>query len=174
MNDMELLRRPVKGSDVVRRRPSTPEAREAIGALVATIATVNDALDQIESSADVYPALHGELVGAVSQALECVPDIEAMGIRFGRVDGKERLVVNPEALAEGLRKDPHALDALLSGDHRLSETLSAALASEPDLPAEPAPAVETVHPAHVIAQMRTMQLLDSAPSRARRRLDWLV
>ncbi len=173
MNDMELFRQPVTVSDVVRRT-STPEARGAIGALVATIATVNDALDQVESSADVHPELHGELVAAVSDALARVPGIEAMGVRFARADGKERLVVNPEALAAALWKDPHALDALLSGDHRLSETLGAALVPDADVPAEPRPTPEMVHPGHVLAQMRAVQFLDSAPSTSRHRLELLV
>jgi hypothetical protein len=173
MNDKEHSQDPVSVSDVVRRT-STPEARGAIGALVATIATVNDALDQLGDSSDAHPELRGELVAAVSQALARVPGIEAMGLRFADVEGKERLVVNPEALAAALWKDPQALDALLTGDHRLSETLSAALVTDPDPPAEPPPPAEMVHPGHVLAQMRAVQFLDSAPSTSRYRLELLV
>ena len=175
MSDMDLLLQPARVKRVVRRR-STSEARGAIGAVVVTVATINDALEQLEGAAGEHSALHAELVEAVTVALARVPNVEAKGLTLGRVDGKERLVVDTETLAATLWKDPHALDALLSGDDGLSD-LSATLNAGTDAavaaatePPEPQP----MESARILAQMRTLQVLDSLPSTSRHRLELLV
>ena len=180
MSDRELLRRPVTVSDVLRRA-SGVEARGAVGALVATIATVNDVLEHLESSTEMHMTRHGQVLAAVSAALADAPNAGMNGLALGRVDGKERLLVNPEALAAALAKDPAAVNALVKGDHRLTEVLTAALAttdedvSSGEVPGAPAerPA-DTIESARLLTQIRTLQRLDELPSTARHRLELLV
>jgi hypothetical protein len=176
MSDTEVLQRPLSISEVMRRAVTSAEVRGAIGATMVTIATVNDALDQLESSPDEHAGLRDELLAALTLALKSVPDIEAKGIALSGLPGKERVAVDTEALSAALWNDPRAL-------HGLSEGLGAALAGDvgdgaPDDGATVAEAAEApplgpdgVQCARVMAQM---QVIDALPSTSRHRLELLV
>jgi hypothetical protein len=178
MNDMALLRRPVTAG------VSAFEARGAVGELVAAIATVNDVLDQLESSTDAHATLHGRVLAAVSATLAGVPNAEGKGLTLAHVHGKARLMVNTDALADALSKDPHALDVLASGEYGLTAAVSEALAintdvalsaiEPPSATADPRPGTDAIQSARLLTQMRTLQLLDTLPSTSRHRLELLV
>jgi hypothetical protein len=176
MSDTETLQRPLSISEVMRRAVTSSEVRGTIGSTIVMIATVNDALDQLESSADEHAGVRDELVAALTLALASVPDIEAKGIALAGLRGKERLTLDTEALSAALWNDPQALKGL-------SEGLSAALAGDIDgdarddgaiaaSAAQPPPqGPEGFHCARVMAQM---QVIDALPSTSRHRLELLV
>jgi hypothetical protein len=171
MRDTKTFSEPRSISDAIRRVEASSQARGAIGTAIVTIATVNDALEQLESGAEEHGAVRGELLAALNLALARVPDIEAKGISLQGREGQERVIVDTEALAATLWKDPRAL-------HGLSEGLSAALAGDlDDNVTAPAPAeepsldAEALQCARVMAQMR---VLESMPSTSRHRLELLV
>jgi hypothetical protein len=174
MSDTDVLQRPLSISEVMRRAVTSSEVRGVIGATMVTIATVNDALEQLESSPDAHGRVRDELLTALRFALRNVPDIEAKGIVLGGLRGKERVTVDTEALSAALWTDPQAL-------HGLSEGLSVALAGDIDggtidvpvaAATEPPPlGPEALQCVRVMAQMR---MLDALPSTSRHRLELLV
>lgn len=177
MNDTE---QPVTVSQILRQGPGLG-VRGTVGALVATIATVNDVLEHLDNATEMHLTQRGHVLAAVSAALADMPNAGMNGLTLGCVDGKERLVVNPEAMAAALSKDPTALDALVKGDHRLTEVLSAALTTHTDAdvsavepPSPPPEAAGTIQVARLLTQLGTLRLLDQLPSTSRHRLELLV
>jgi hypothetical protein len=156
--------------------------------LVAAVAQVNDALDMLARSGAVSPDARASLMNAVRGAVSAVPPASASGLTVSRIDGKERLMIDTAAMEETLAKDPHALDALVTGQQGLPAALGDALAKVTDAPAEPPPRLEgaiasdrrasMLRAASLEHQLWKLELLEVAPMRApvptRGRVDMLV
>jgi hypothetical protein len=162
----------VRTVEVAAYTRAQDDPRAAATSVAQAIGSVNGVLDALSRASGASPVVRDAVLSALREAVATVADGSVSGLSVSRADTGARLVVDVEALATALARDPHALDAFVAAPQGLPQVVetvraasaeaarAASAAAEPGRSTARGLGEKTAADVALDVQVRKLQLLD--------------